>query len=57
MSQVGVQKFGVPVFFYSSCRTWFIKIIEEEGKGKLSNFYWQSQNRPLAHIITIIPFV
>ena len=28
-------------FFYNSCRTWFIKIIEGEGKGKLSGFYLQ----------------
>ena len=56
MSQVGVQNLGVPVFFYSSCRTWFIKIIGEEGNGKLSDFYWQSQNRPSADILVIIPF-
>ena len=41
MTQVGVQKLGVPVFFYNRCRTWFIKIIEREGKGKPSGFYWQ----------------
>ena len=28
-------------FFYNSCRTWFIKIIEGERKGKPSGFYWQ----------------
>ena len=28
-------------FFHNSCRTWFINIIEEEGKGKPSAFYRQ----------------
>ena len=28
-------------FFYNSCRTWFIKIIEGEWKRKPSGIYWQ----------------
>ena len=35
MSQVGIQQLGVPVLFYSSCRTWFNKTIEGTG-GTLS---------------------
>ena len=44
-------------FLYSSCRTWFIKIIGEEGKEKLSDFYWQSQNCSSAHILAIIRMI
>ena len=37
-----LQLLGVSVFFlYNTCRTWFINIIEGEGKGKPSGFYWQ----------------
>ena len=57
ISQVGVQKLGVPVFFYNSCRTWFIEMIEEEGKGKPSGFYWQVQNRHLIHALVRITFM
>ena len=39
MTQVGVQKLGVPVFLQQL--SWFIKIIEGKGKEKSSGFYWQ----------------
>ena len=34
-------------FFYNSCHTWSIKLIEGDEEGKPSGFYWQRQNRHL----------
>ena len=45
------------IFFYNSCRTWFIEIIEREGKGKPSSFYWQVQSRHSTHGLVRITFM
>ena len=47
MSQVGVEKLGVSVFFYSSCHTWFIRIIEGDGERETFRFLLTTAEPPL----------
>ena len=41
-------------FFYNSRRTWFIKLIEEEGKENPLGFYWQRKNLQSTHLLVRI---
>ena len=61
MSQVVVLRWHTKTwcvsFFYNSCHTWFIKLIEGDEKGKPSGFYWHRQKRHSTHDRVMITFV